>query len=73
MYSTDQTVSWDWGNGEAHGTIVDRFTSRVTRTIKGTEVTRNASNENPAYLIEQEDGDQVLKSHSEVHAAEGEK
>lgn len=61
-------VSWTWGAHEAHGKIIERFTSRVTRTIKGTDVTREASRKEPAYLIEQEDGDHVLKSRSELRA-----
>jgi hypothetical protein len=61
-------VSWKWGSSTAHGKIVERFTKRVTRTIKGAEVTRDASAKEPAYLIEQEDGDKVLKSKSELTA-----
>ena len=61
-------VSWKWGAHTAHGKIVERFTEKVTRTIKGSEVTRDASKEEPAFLIEQEDGDQVLKSASELEA-----
>lgn len=61
-------VSWTWGAHEAHGKIIERFTRRVTRTIKGTEVTRDASRKEPAYLIEQEDGDHVLKSRSELRS-----
>lgn len=61
-------VSWTWGAHEAHGKIIERFTSRVTRTIKGTDVTREASRKEPAYLIEQEDGDHVLKSRSELRS-----
>ncbi|MHA6298641.1 hypervirulence associated TUDOR domain-containing protein [Devosia sp. CAU 1758] len=63
-------VSWSWGPSTASGKIVERFTGRVTRTIKGTKVTRDASREEPAYLIEQEDGDRVLKSRSEINHAE---
>lgn len=59
-------VSWKWGANTAHGKVVERFTSRVSRTIKGTEVTREASQKEPAYLIEQADGDKVLKSRSEL-------
>jgi len=59
-------VEWTWGANKAHGKIVERFTKKITRTIKGTEVTRNATQREPAYLIEQEDGDQVLKSRSEL-------
>ncbi len=60
------TVEWNWGSGTASGKIVERFTDKVTRTIKGTEVTRNATEDDPAYLVEQDDGDNVLKSASEL-------
>lgn len=63
-----QKVSWKWGAHTAEGKIVERFTKPVKRTIKGSEVTREASKEEPAFLIEQEDGDQVLKSASELTA-----
>ncbi|MEL6701172.1 MAG: DUF2945 domain-containing protein, partial [Pseudomonadota bacterium] len=45
------------------------FKEKVTRTIKGNEVTRDASEDSPAYMIEQDDGDCVLKSESELSAA----
>ena len=60
------SVSWKWGEGTASGTVTERFTDDVTRTIDGTEVSRNASDEEPAYLIEQSDGQRVLKSASEL-------
>lgn len=59
-------VSWNWGNGTGTGMVTERFTSKVTRTISGAEVTRNATDDEPAYLIEQDDGDEVLKSESEL-------
>lgn len=62
-------VKWDWGNGTGTGKIETVYTKDVTRTIKGTEVTRKASDDKPAYYIEQDDGDAVLKSHSEVTKA----
>ena len=65
-YKTGDAVQWSWGNGTGTGTVQESFTSHVTRTIKGTEVTRDADADNPAYLIEQEDGDRVLKSESEL-------
>lgn len=68
-YDIGDRVRWNWGEGTATGEITERFTDRVTRTIKGTDVTRNASDDNPAYMIEQEDGDRVLKSHSELEKA----
>ncbi|WP_013629600.1 hypervirulence associated TUDOR domain-containing protein [Rubinisphaera brasiliensis] len=65
-YNIGAKVKWKWGNGWGRGKVDDRFTEKVTRKIEGNEVTRNADNDNPAYLIKQEDGDRVLKSHSEI-------
>ncbi len=62
-------VEWDWGAGTASGTIVERFTDKVTKTIKDNEVTRNADHDEPAFLIEQDDGDQVLKSVTEIRSS----
>lgn len=59
-------VHWNWGSGDAEGYIKEVFRRRVTRTIKGQKITRNGDEDNPAYLIEQEDGDRVLKLHSEL-------
>ena len=60
------TVTWQWGNGEASGTIKEVFKEKVTRTIDGNEITRNGSDKCPAYLIKQDDGQSVLKLDSEV-------
>lgn len=65
-FQTNTLVTWDWGNGTAEGYIREKFTHKVSKTLKGSEVTRNASEDDPAYLIEQSDGDKVLKSHSEI-------
>lgn len=64
--SVGDTVNWSWGNGTGTGKVVERFTDDVTRTIDGTEVTRNATKDEPAFLIKQEDGDRVLKSVTEL-------
>lgn len=62
-------VKWQWGDGEATGEVQSVFTSKTTRKIKGTEVTRNGSEDDPALYIKQEDGDSVLKLASEVEKA----
>ena len=67
-YQSDQYVKWDWGNGTAKGQIKDRFERDVTRTLQGSEITKNGTGDNPAYLIKQEDGDEVLKLGSEIEA-----
>jgi hypothetical protein len=68
-YNKGTKVKWNWGNGTGTGEVQESFTSKVTRTIDGNEVTRNADDDNPAYMIEQEDGDRTLKSHSELSKA----
>jgi len=57
-------VAWTWGQGQGRGTVRHVYTGKITRTIKGTQVTRHASDAEPAYLIEQADGDEVLKGQS---------
>ena len=68
-YSPGDAVEWNWGTGTGTGTVRESFTDRVTRTLEGTEVTRDADDDNPAYLIEQDDGARVLKSESELSKA----
>lgn len=63
------SVSWAWGAARATGKVSDVFRERVTRRIKGKSITRDANEKEPAYLILQEDGDRVLKSHSELSSA----
>jgi len=64
-----QDVQCSWGKGTAKGKVTGRFERKVQRTLKGTKVRKNGTEDNPAYLIEQEDGDKVLKRGSELEAA----
>lgn len=59
-------VSWSWGNGNATGKVTEIHRSKVSRKLGGSQITRNGSDDDPAYLIEQEDGAQVLKLRSEI-------
>ena len=67
-FQKNQYVKWSWGNGTAKGQIEERFEREVTRTLKGSEVTRKGDGDDPAYLIRQDDGDQVVKLGSELQA-----
>ena len=69
-FQSDQYVEWDWGNGKGKGQIKERFEREVTRTLQGSEITKQGSEDNPAYLIKQDDGDEVLKLGSEIEAQE---
>ncbi len=60
------TVRWRWGAAMAEGKVRERFARRVQRTIKGTKVVKNGTPDNPALLIEQDDGGLVLKRQSEL-------
>ncbi len=59
-------VQWKWGNGTGEGEVVESYTSKTTKTIKGSSVTRNGEEDDKALYIKQDDGDYVLKSESEV-------
>lgn len=66
MIQKGTKVKWNWGNGTAQGKVMETYASKTTKTIKENEVTRNGEDDNKALYIEQEDGDHVLKSESEV-------
>ncbi len=66
MIQKGTQVQWNWGNGTAQGKVEETYTSKTTKTIKGTEVTRNGEEGNKALYIRQDDGDYVLKSEDEV-------
>lgn len=64
-----QKISWSWGAGKAHGRVVEHFARRVQRTIEGAKIVRIGRAENPAYLVETDDGKRALKLGSELHSA----
>jgi hypothetical protein len=66
---TGTVVSWAWGSARAEGTVTAIHRETVSRTIKGSEITRHGSPDDPAYEIEQDDGTPVLKLRSEVDRA----
>ena len=67
-YKAGQSVSWQFSGNTAEGKIVERFDRKVQRTIKGSKIVRNGSKDDPAYLVEQEDGAKALKLGSELKA-----
>lgn len=62
-------VRWTWGANSAEGIVAESFTSRVERTIKGKTIIRNATEDEPAYLVTQSGGGKALKSASELRKA----
>ena len=68
-YAKGDRVEWDWGTGTGTGHVAEVFRRKVSRTLKGSKITRNGSDDDPALLLRQEDGDEVLKLSSEVRSA----
>ena len=66
MIRKGSRIKWKWGNGTAEGKVLSTHTEKVTKTIKGSKISREGSKDNKALYIEQEDGDHVLKLESEV-------
>ena len=62
-------VTWKYGTGTATGKIESTHKEPVSRIIKGSEIHRNGSADDPALVIVQDNGDKVLKLQSEVKAA----
>ena len=69
MIRKGSTVSWKWGSSTAEGKVAEVHRDKVTRRTKGESISRNGSDDDPAYVIEQEDGTAVLKLASEVERA----
>lgn len=65
MIRKGSKVKWKWGTGEAEGTVEETYSESITRTIEGTEVTRNGESGNKALYITTADS-AVLKLESEV-------
>ncbi|MCC2548071.1 DUF2945 domain-containing protein [Hymenobacter sp. BT175] len=59
-------VSWKYGTGTATGKIEETHKESVTRKLKGHDITRNGTADNPAFVIVQDNGDRVIKLKSEV-------
>lgn len=66
MIRTGSDVSWKWGSSTASGKVTEVHQDKVTRRSKGESITRDGTDDNPAYVIEQEDGTTVLKLKSEL-------
>lgn len=66
QFREDDQVKWKWGTGYGHGVVQSRFAKKVTRKIDGAGVTRNGSDEDPAYYVRLEQGNNVLKLGSEL-------
>ncbi|MCC5622702.1 DUF2945 domain-containing protein [Nostoc sp. CHAB 5715] len=65
-------VSWNYASDKGYGRVVRVHKENVTRTIKGSQITRNGTSENPALEIMVEGGGMALKLTSEVSRSDAE-
>lgn len=70
MIRQGSKVKWKWGSGTAIGRVQETYTKQITKTIKGTDVTRDGTTNNKALYIKQDEGDYVLKLENEVEKVE---
>ena len=62
-YKVGTKIEWKWLGRSIQGIVKEVFTEPVTKTIKGKNIKRNGSVENPAYLVESSVGNLALKLH----------
>ncbi len=66
MVTEGGTLKWKWRAGGAHGKVLESFSEKVTKMIKGESITRKGEPNNKALSIDLGDGDKVLKLEQEV-------
>jgi len=64
--SKNSKVTWQWLGRPIHGVVKEVYDHKVTRNIKGSNITRNGTKENPAYLVESDAGNLALKLGTEL-------
>ncbi len=72
-YSIGTKVCWQWLGRPILGVVKEIHLKPITMTIKTKKITRNGSNQNPAYLVESVAGNIALKLHSELQLLTKEK
>ena len=65
-YSKNDKVKWEWGSGTASGTVETVSFTTTHIQSKGSKITRNGTEDDPAVIIKQDDGTKVLKLASEL-------
>ena len=56
-----------WCRGHIEGTVKEVHTDHVTKTLKGKEISRNGTEDNPAYYVERGQGKTgVVKRETEL-------
>ena len=46
-------VAWNWGSSHIEGEVAEKKTDKMTKKIKGKDITKNGESDNPAYFVKQ--------------------
>lgn len=66
MIKVGSRVKWQLGSDVTEGKVIETYTDEITKTLRGSVITRKGRKNNKALLIEQFDGTKVLKLEEEV-------
>ncbi|MGZ3691284.1 MAG: DUF2945 domain-containing protein [Pseudobdellovibrio sp.] len=72
-FKIGDAVQWNWLGRQISGTVLKTFVSPTVVEIKNKKIKRNATAENPAYLVQSSAGNQALKLESELSVPESSK
>jgi hypothetical protein len=67
-FSIGAKVQWQWLGRPILGVVEEIFFEPVTKSIKGKNIKRNGSKENPAYLFKSDAGNIALKLGAELQS-----
>jgi hypothetical protein len=51
MIRKGSKVAWKWAEGQAEGKVLETFTKEISKTIKGSKITRKGEKGNKACLL----------------------
>ena len=72
-FKINDSVQWKWLGRNIEGIVKEIYFEPVVKVIKEKSIKRNASKENPAYLVESVAGNLALKLQSELELIEKKK
>ena len=70
-FKVGDSVTWKWMGGVISGSVEEVHLEKITKKIKGKNITRNGSPEKPAYLVKSEAGNFALKLITELSKKSG--
>ena len=70
LFLRDSLVKWNSGDRMSYGTVVEHFSGNVKLKINGRWITKEASIDEPVYLVVKHDGRKFLVEWSDLYLAD---